>query len=617
MLISSLTMPPEAFAHLGLQKIHMTRLGRFVAIAGKNGAGKSRLLRGLESVVSARTAERLGDPQGCLRDAMSWQANIDAKPQAEHVPAWQAQVDVHTFAYAACTEFVQSPEAEAFRLLNFVPKVLELDDPRKKAFGDIATRSKDATSIGHREFHTTALFYIQNLISEYHDVTHQHFGGSEDEKLRIEARHASFQELITHMLGEPIRRQVGTGYPMIFGLLLGDAQLSDGQKVMLQLCVALHSQEQNLERTVLVFDEPENHLHPSAVVDVVKAVYERTTTTQIWVATHSVPLLAYMSRIDPMCLWYMEKGAISHAGKNPEIVLGSLLGGEDGISELRAFTNLPVELASVRYASESLLPPQVIAGGEGDPQVTQIQRQLALLKRDLALPILDFGAGRGRLLEGLAALIEDASGVVRDTLDYYAFDEYRDSHDDCAAVISEHFGTDERLFHKQDDFFAVKDKGSISVVVLTNVLHEIPPRVWVGLFGAGSLIYESLADDGYVLIVEDERIPIGEKAHENGFLVLDTVHLKTMFGATEKDISEKRFVADDARGDGRLKAHLISKILLSNVSTVGVKKAIEELRNTAKREIKSLRSKDPTYKNGQLHGFWTQQFANAALTLDE
>ena len=81
----------------------MTRLGRFVAIAGKNGAGKSRLLRGLESVVSARTAERLGDPQGCLRDAMSWQANIDAKPQAEHVPAWQAQVDVHTFAYAACT----------------------------------------------------------------------------------------------------------------------------------------------------------------------------------------------------------------------------------------------------------------------------------------------------------------------------------------------------------------------------------------------------------------------------------------------------------------------------------------------------------------------------------
>lgn len=313
----------------------------------------------------------------------------------------------------------------------------------------------------------------------------------------------------------------------------------------------------------------------------------------------------------------MDDGKISNAGRRPELVLESLLGNEEGIAQLGTFTNLPAELASVRYATESLLPPQVLAGGAGDPQVSQIQQALERVGRNgRPLALLDYGAGKGRLLEGLADLLSERGIAISDAIDYFAFDVFEDDHLHCAKVVAEYYGKSQRIFHKEDAFFSLKDAESIDVVVMTNVLHEIPPRLWPGIFSAESIIYRCLRSDGYLLVVEDQRIPVGEKAHEHGFLVLDTVHLKTLFAGTESDVHSGRFIVDDARNDGRLKAHLISRALLNNVTDATVKRAIEQLRRTSHQEIQAVRTKDPSYKNGQLHGFWTQQFANASLFLE-
>lgn len=617
MLISSLSISTSLISELGLHDVHMTRLGRMVAIAGKNGAGKSRLLNGLYTIVSSRNHRNISQINSLRTQVQQFEQLLNADPNNTSAADWKRTIETAKIIIGACTTAIESSHSETFRALKFVPKVLKLDDPRQSNLGEISARAQKATEIGHENYHSSTLFYIHNIINSYHDVTHQNYDGPLEERTKISDSHEAFQSLVEKMLGTRISRQPTTGYPIMFGLLLGDAKLSDGQKIMLQLCVALHSQQQNIDRTVLIFDEPENHLHPSAVVDVVKAVYERTTSAQIWVATHSVPLLAYMSAIDPKCLWYMDKGVISHAGRNPEIVLESLLGGEDGVAELAAFTNLPAQLAAIRYATESLRPPEILAGGNGDPQISQIQRQLQSLRGGEVLPILDFGSGRGRLLEGLAALCATDGTKVSDVIDYFAFDPFPNNKSQCIAVIAEHFGNGSRYFSKPDDFLATKDKGCISVVVMTNVLHEIPPRAWPSIFGKDSLIADCLTEDGYVLIVEDQRIPVGEKAHEYGFLVLDTVHLKALFGAREQDTLEKRFMVDDARADGRLKAHLISRSLLKNVSAATVRESIVMLQTTAKREIAALRQAAPTFKNGQLHGFWTQQFANASLAIEE
>jgi hypothetical protein len=66
-----------------------------------------------------------------------------------------------------------------------------------------------------------------------------------------------------------------------------------------------------------------------------------------------------------------------------------------------------------------------------------------------------------------------------------------------------------------------------------------------------------------------------------------------------------------------LKAHKISKELLVRVDGETRKRAIQGVLESAKVQIKRLREANPDYRNGQLHGFWTQQFTNASLWFDE
>ena len=44
MLIKEFSLPEDVVRSFGLSEIRMPRLGKFIAIAGKNGAGKSRQL---------------------------------------------------------------------------------------------------------------------------------------------------------------------------------------------------------------------------------------------------------------------------------------------------------------------------------------------------------------------------------------------------------------------------------------------------------------------------------------------------------------------------------------------------------------------------------------------
>jgi hypothetical protein len=297
--------------------------------------------------------------------------------------------------------------------------------------------------------------------------------------------------------------------------------------------------------------------------------------------------------------------------------LRGLLGDDEQIGNLNAFTSLPAQYAAISFAAECLVAPRVVGCGTDDPQVAQIG---GLLDLDASSPIslLDYGAGKSRLLSGLVEIAAIQGKSLCDSVSYFAFDSSPDDNANSMTIIESVYGGDTvRHFLSNDNFFSHKDAESIDVVVMCNVLHEIPPNEWLKLFNEYSLIGRSLKDSGCLLIVEDQRIPTGEKAHKFGFLVLNTPHLRTLFSVTEEDIRNGLFLASDHRGDGRLIAHKISKKLLNRLSAETRKHAIEQLRETAKERISVLRVDEPNYRNGQLHGFWTQQFANTSLWLDE
>lgn len=613
-LIKSFVVPSEELGDIGLEAINMHRLGRFVALAGKNGAGKSRLLAKLEFFISAREGG-LAHVSQRQQNIQVYEQNIANHPGHQNINEWKNAIksDAQQIVYVL-DRVVTEKDVPTFKSVRFVPKHLNLMDPRQHPSGQLLGKFNQAKS-PRTDQSEVCLFYIQQLQNRWWNADHQRFSGSDEEKRTCLDEYEKFQRLAHRMLGVTLGRSVD-GDPTFFGRPIPEAGFSDGQKIILQLCAALHAQGSELENTIFLLDEPENHLHPSAVIDVLQILYETTEVSQIWIATHSVPLLAYVASVDPMAIWYVDSGSVTNAGRHPEIVLNSLLGGDERIAQLNAFTGLPAQLAVLNYAVESLLPPTVLSDGSGDAQVSQIQSIIGALNRK-PISLLDFGAGKGRLLQGMRVAFAADSNSIKDAVDYLAYDEYVDDKAVCQNVIEDIYESSaDRYFNTQENLLAIRGEKSVDVIVLCNVFHEIAPQKWLELFSKQSLIHRSLRDEGYLLIVEDQRIPTGEKAHEYGFLVLDTTHLRTLFSITNEDIAAGQFKSDDKRKDGRLKAHMLGKKLLERVTSVSRRSAIEQLQHTSENEIRKLRkSKVSSYLNGQMNGFWTQQFANASLFL--
>ena len=393
---------------------------------------------------------------------------------------------------------------------------------------------------------------------------------------------------------------------------MGQSNLSDGQKILLQFCLALYSQEASLKDLILVLDEPENHLHPSVIIETIERILTCVTNGQVWIATHSVPLLAHF---DPSKLWFVEGGKISYAGRIPEKVLESLLGDENEIAKLQDFISLPSQFATSRYSYECLLKPGVVMTNSNDPQTIQIRTDLLALSSNGKLRILDYGVGKGRLISNINELDTINQSKLIENIDYIGFDKFSNDKIVCETSLTKAYGTAEKRYYNDlNVLFSHYDKESFDIVIMCNVLHEIDPIEWLKLFQPNGIITNCLKENGVLLLIEDQQIPVGEKAYQKGFLVLDTPQLKELFQIVEQD---KDFKFTDRNGDGRLKAHQIPKKLLERINEVTRLKAIQSMSANSRDKILEIRGLEQNYKNGKLHGFWTQQFANAQLNLAE
>lgn len=616
MLIEKFVAPAAELTDIGLQAIEMNRLGRFVALTGKNGAGKSRILNKLFWYVPqySQHKENLTNINKSIQQHKNIiQAN---PPEHQNQTGWKNALQNLLNQKAIATERIFSSIDSKLSVLHFVPKQLNLSDPRQHNKASLDGYFNNAKNPGLNGFETACFSYIQKVQDREWAASHQRATHEASVKQEANEEYEGLSSLIKLLLKTNLGRSIDSD-ATLFGKPLADAGLSDGQKVLIQFAVALHAQKKKLEDTIFLMDEPENHLHPSALIEFLDRLAEVAPNPQFWIATHSVPLLAYIAQKEPMSIWYVEDGRISNAGSKPEQVLRGLLGDDEQIGNLNLFTSLPAQYAAINFSAECLTAPKTVGAGTGDPQVRQIN---GLLDLDATTPIslLDYGAGKSRILSGLREIAIDQGRKLSDSVSYFAFDPSPDDKPDSLAVIESIYNGDTaRHFVSKDDFFTSKNEKSIDVIVMCNVLHEIPPNDWLTTFNTHSLIARSLKDSGHLLIVEDQRIPIGEKAHKFGFLILDTPHLRTLFSVTEDDIKKGLFTCADHRGDGRLKAHTISEMLLSRLNQDTRYKAIVELRETAKEKIGELRGAKPNYRNGQLHGFWTQQFANAALFLEQ
>lgn len=639
MRIKKISFPLRITEDIGLDKIEMKDLGKIVIIAGKNGAGKSRLLKLIKenellvqtkfSAEKERNRKNLDDTRKALRQLTltindyeeKGLNNLSNSDKEDHkislLKKNQLEQDIINLENDLKIEVLEFedglPKSEIF---EFIPKKVELTTPDNLTKKELKDSLLSESKIRIDNLSERACGKIQAL-QDFSIGNPQNISFSESEAiLRNEytEKYKRIEGMIMQFLNTELGRDI-FGDTLIFKKPFIDANLSEGQRVLLQLCVALNENEISLQDAILVLDEPENHLHPKILIDVLEKVMTLNTKGQIWIATHSIPLIAHF---DPSSLWLMEDNKVYFAGRQPDKIIDNLVGDNEK-EKLTEFLNLPAVFASTKFASECLSPPQVVDTSIMDPQTNQINEVLLGLSENASkLTVLDFGAGKGRLLKLLLHLKEaNSSENSYEYLDYYACDLptiNEEIKNECINVIQSFYrkidkkkryftGTHEMYF--ETDYF-------FDVVVLCNVLHEIDPTEWIRTFSSEEIILKHLKPDGYVLIVEDQQMPVGERAYKNGFMVFGENQFRKLFNIKSND----NYIVNDARGDSRLLAHLIPKNKIQTITNGSIYRSIKSLQQDALEKIRSIRNNAKSdFKTGMKLSFWLNQYANASLNI--
>jgi SAM-dependent methyltransferase len=465
---------------------------------------------------------------------------------------------------------------------------------------------------------------LQSLHDKFYEIQHnEELDMKLEEKEKILNDYAQLQRYITIFLGTEITRaKDGSGQVCLYGRKLTDGGLSEGQRVLLLFCLTIYSFEVDLEDLIIILDEPENHLHPSALIEVIDKISQCVTNGQLWIATHSVPLLAHFVDNRDAQMWYIENGKREYLGKKSQQVLQGLLGNEEEHQRMRTFLDLPAEQAFDQFCYECLFEPEVVMTDSKDPQTNQIHKYIEkCIDRKQQVRILDFGAGSGRLISAINSIASN-NGKKQEFLqylDYIAYDITNDAQNEeqqerkknCCEAISAMYGSSKnRYYNEKAALIAEKGKDSVDIIILCNVFHEINPDDWLTTFSEQEIIVSMLKNDGYLLVVEDQRLAVGEKAHQYGFLVFDQPQFQTLFA-----MNGYKYEVLDAQ-NGRLKAHLIPPTYLQGITHETRTQAIRSLLQAAKQQIETMRnSKKLDYRLGKTYAFWVQQYVNASLAL--
>ncbi len=586
---------------LGLRPFTMKRLGAIVVLAGRNGAGKSRILTALHSTVADVAAIKASPPQRTTIGHTS----LTGDPQL----IADLQVDADHGFNVVQEDWLHALEPLGLSAKSDVPKVLalsfglaDLGDPKEPGGGVPPESSLSLDS------HT--LETIQGVYFDQFWLSHPLNSGSVEETQRATQRWEDLQTNIERLLGQRLTPDSSLRVLTIFGHPIRAAGLSPGQRVLLHIALRLAFVGAALDSVSLVMDEPENHLHPGILIDVMEQIRRASKTVQIWIATHSVPLLAYANAVDRKSIWYVADGTCRRSGKTQSDVLTSLLGDEKRVAQLRHLLSLPSQAALNQFAGECLLDPTVSDQGHDDPQVNQIREIVG--QRSQPVRLLDFGAGRGRLLSGIGG--DEGGESTRKLLDYVAYERSSEHREECLGIIGDFYDDPESRYLQTPT--EVETYSPFDIVVLCNSLHEISPNAWLENF---DLVSKALNEDGSLLIVEDQHIGVGELAHEYGFLLLDTEELKVLFNVTEEDERLQRFVVQ-SKWHERLKGHLIARELILRATRTTLLEAIRSLKCRCKQSVGEMRKrKEPEfdYNRARLHALWSQLFINATLALDD
>lgn len=637
----------------GLSKISMEKLGQVVALFGRNGAGKSRILREVNSALL-----NIDDIEGPYLLGKVWDTQKKIKETERRLDKLKLLYDnKEALRQNAPRMTLKEHNSRVREDIERGEAILERELEREKR--DLAYNRHEArashyfrTAPNGPILHTHIAFsepqlpllnaykyeevsrairnfvgtldltessrHVTALLHRLSKAAHLKERAGEDDKqtMREATLFCEAQRVVSTLMDSDLGFKVveSDAVPTLDGLPLQINHLSQGQKILLAYsCYLLHPLLQDhigmtkvtLRGSIVLIDEPEHHLHPSAVVMLVSSLREIVGEDgQIWLATHSTTLLPHLDKSE---IWMVKDGDVLPPSiERAHQVLELLIGSEDNLPKLLEFVQEPHQWAANKFSAECLVAPEKVGFVTDDPQLFQITQSIAdVLDRGQKCKIMDFGAGKGRLALGLADAMEPEK---RNHIEYCAIEPDETCHADIiesaqtfgyAVVCARDIG---EITHNH--------KGTFTAVVMCNVLHEIRPTKWVSLL---TQILEMLSETGSIIICEDLFLPTGELPHELGFLVLNQAELEVLFSLNAPPKCMKH---PEERYEGRLTCVEIPKSEAS-VTPESVHSAISSLKSRAKAQIEMLRADEGGARAGRQYALYCQLFVNSELALEE
>lgn len=287
---------------------------------------------------------------------------------------------------------------------------------------------------------------------------------------------------------------------------------SPGELMLFYLSLFLfyleHVRNSNL---ILIIDEPEQHLHPKALISLMETLLKEKPITQLWIASHSLFLLPLFEFEQ---LVYINQNKILKLNRNTyHDIYNDLIGLEniDMYELMRSVENWTY----YQFITENfLLPSSKDTVSTGDEQFQKLLHSLQLIQSTRPLNVLDYGAGKFRIWECFRLELPNAEERAR-FLNYEAYEPHLDDKIKCPDSI--------RLYEKEDEL----PQGQYDVVVLMNVLHEIEPTKWCQNF---ETIHRILAEHGVLVFLEVLSLTNGEQPYgDAGYLLLQDQETKFLF----------------------------------------------------------------------------------------
>ncbi len=529
-VVASKTTAAKGLTPIKLDKKH---LGEVIALVGKNGAGKSRVLELVESYHRLVNSENIVDEYITnIPKVLRNNAHYDRlKISIESLRLQPDNPTVRNGAKQLAKSTVDNIQAKGHL---FVLRIDQKDflNFKKKTGGNLnfsqfinGQRSIDQMI---KSLNSESIFaFLENVTTDVFAKNAEAYSRqmkkpskkTTDRKETVEDQYIErFQYLVKEFLGisfdyEPRidGRTIGStllfdGNPIIF------ENLSPGQKTLLAYATMLFLIEFNsgipLNECVIIVDEPEVHLHAEAQIKMVNALRNIVKDSgQLWIATHSLPIITQLSYEE--ILLVKDNNILNPSIDNHDKSFEEIVGTSNNLEQIKDFLISNHLRTFNEFTLQCFKEPETIFSIDtSDPQYELFKN--AIINNN-NIELLDFGAGKGRLGHTLNNDLHTTKKISYSALDIQPPEELNK-----VPNIKRVETSLDKL--KNEEFDAI---------VVCNVLHEISPTDWTTQLNK---LGNKLKNDGILIIIEDLHLPKGETAHKYGYNILDNKGIELLFG---------------------------------------------------------------------------------------